>query len=336
MARSSLGGANRQNAARAGQSPPGPEVPTVTRWPSADSPMAGRKGLLSSTENSARCSKGARRLSNVQQSTTSKPRQTTTSVPRDTFNFGMDVEEISGRAGLTPLVLTRAEAPRAKETPGIERATFMNVFGGNKNSEWPYCSKVPGYEDFLCTTITAQPFMPIVPGKPGLLLGLPSVPTVVETLQRNRDKSTFHVFLTLQPGMLYYRGKYAKIPLSQIQCTLRKFPAKVRYESLPSHHGYVPNIIKSVERWVKLVRDGKSDTIRAIRARIDLRSKIEREPSASEVQDYMRHQFNDSVTYKEISAAFRSGKEVRETLVSSVIKGYRVYPEIDPGGCRVY
>jgi hypothetical protein len=54
--------------------------------------------------------------------------------------------------------------------------------------------------------------------------------------------------------------------------------------------------------------------MRAIRARIDLRNKIGREPSACEVQTYMRHEFADKVTYREVSAAFRSGKEVRQTL----------------------
>jgi hypothetical protein len=64
--------------------------------------------------------------------------------------------------------------------------------------------------------------------------------------------------------------------------------------------------------WFKLV--GKSPAMRIIRARIVLRNRIKREPSASEVQDYMRHQFTDKVTYKDISAAFRSEKEVRQTF----------------------
>ena len=51
--------------------------------------------------------------------------------------------------------------------------------------------------------------------------------------------------------------------------------------------------------------------MREIRARIDLRNKTEREPSASEVKAYMRHQFRNQVSYKEVSTALRSGKEVR-------------------------
>ena len=63
--------------------------------------------------------------------------------------------------------------------------------------------------------------------------------------------------------------------------------------------------------------------MRAIRARIQFRNKIKREPSALEVQAYMRDQFTDQVTYKEVSAAFRSGKEVRQTFGLLAIKGYR-------------
>lgn len=54
--------------------------------------------------------------------------------------------------------------------------------------------------------------------------------------------------------------------------------------------------------------------MREIRARIVLRNKTEREPSTSEVQAYMRNQFKDQITYKEVSTAFRSGKEVRPTF----------------------
>jgi hypothetical protein len=139
----------------------------------------------------------------------------------------VDVEGIFERAGLTPLVLTRAEASRANKTPGIERTMFIKVFGG-KMTEWPRCLKVPGYEDFLCTSIIAQPFMPLSPGKPGLLLRLPAV---IETPQSDRDKSISHVLSATQPnGALYYRGKYRKIPLPQIQFIWTNLPIRVRYE----------------------------------------------------------------------------------------------------------
>ena len=52
----------------------------------------------------------------------------------------------------------------------------------------------------------------------------------------------------------------------------------------------------------------------AIRARIDFRNTNKCEPSASQLQDYMRDQFRDQVSYREISEAFRSGKEVRQTF----------------------
>jgi hypothetical protein len=54
--------------------------------------------------------------------------------------------------------------------------------------------------------------------------------------------------------------------------------------------------------------------MRAIRARIQFRNKIKREPLALEVQAYMQDQFVDQVTHKEISVAFRSGKEVSHTF----------------------
>jgi len=80
----------------------------------------------------------------------------------------------------------------------------------------------------------------------------------------------------------------------------------------PRLHGCISDIVQSQERWIDRVRG--SPAMRAIRARIELRNKIEREPSASKVQAYMRHQFEDQVTYKEIATAFRSGKEVRQTF----------------------
>jgi hypothetical protein len=192
----------------------------IARQPSADPPMVGRKRNSSSAEDSTRRSKRTRRFSNVPQSTTSK-----SLVPRD--RFGVDVEGILERAGLTPLVLTRAEASRAEEMPGIERTAFINAFGGTtKNSEWQQCSKAPGYEDFFCASITAQPFMPLVPGKPGLLLRLP---VVIEMPQSDRDKCTFHVLSATElNGALHYLGKYTRIPLPQIQFTWANLPIRVR------------------------------------------------------------------------------------------------------------
>ena len=185
----------------------------------------GRKRNLSSTEICTRSSKRTRRFRNVPQSTTSRPCDPGTSVPRDRLKFGLDVESIFERAGLTPLVLTRAEAARAEDTSSIGWTTFVKVFGGAL-SQGPHFFDVPGYEDFLflCTSITAQPFMPIVPGEPGLLLRLPAV---IETPQSNHDK-TFHVLSSTQmAGGLHYRGMYTKIPLPQVQLTWTKFPDRV-------------------------------------------------------------------------------------------------------------
>jgi hypothetical protein len=202
------------------QPPSGPEVLTIARQPSAEPPMVGRKRNSSSSENSqaVQRSKRTRHFSNVPQSTTSNPSNTRTSVPRDGFRVGVDVdvEGIIKRAGLVPAVLTTAEAARAKETPGIEQSTFIKVFGGTEISEWAWlqCSKLPGYEVFLCPSIAAQPFMPLVPGKPGLLLRLPDV------IEKPQSERAFHVLSATQPnGALHYRGRYKKVPLPQIQFT---------------------------------------------------------------------------------------------------------------------
>jgi hypothetical protein len=135
------------------------------------------------------------------------------------------VEGVFERAGLTPLILTRTEVSLAKKTPDIKWAMFIKLFGGTV-TDWPQCPKVPGYEDFLCTSIIAQPFMPLVPGEPGLVLRLPAV-IASETPQSDRDKSTFHVLSAARSnGALHYKGKYRKIPLPQIQFTSTNFPHK--------------------------------------------------------------------------------------------------------------
>ena len=146
-------------------------------------------------------------------------------MPRNRFKFGMDVEGIFERGGIRPLVLTRAEAALAEVTPSIDWTMFLKIFGGSY-SEWPQCFKVPGYEDFACTSITAWPFMPIVAGKPGRLL---QPPAVIE--QSDYGKITFHVLAMMQlAGELHYWGWYKKVPLPQIQFTWSRLPPDVRYD----------------------------------------------------------------------------------------------------------
>ena len=187
--------------------------------------MAGRRRNSSSTENPSASSS---KRTNVPRSTALKPCDTRALVPPGRDGFHVDVERILEDAGLTPLVLTRAEAACAEETPGIELTTFTELFGGTRNSEWPQCSKVPGYENFVCTAPVSQPFMPLGPGKPGILL---RVPTIIKTPRSDHDRSTLHVLSkTHSGGTLHYRGKYAIIPLPQIQFTWTNFPPKVRYE----------------------------------------------------------------------------------------------------------
>jgi hypothetical protein len=150
-------------------------------------------------------------------------------VTADTNAPVVHVAGILRNAGLTSLELTRAETICAEETPGIGWDTFRQTFGSGSLSEWPKCSRKSGYEDFLCTNASIQLFMPIDAGKPGLVLRLP----IVAGLSQN-EKSTFHVLTTMTQGRtLHYRGKYAKIPLPQLQ---------FKWENL-SHQVCVQNLL---------------------------------------------------------------------------------------------
>lgn len=136
----------------------------------------------------------------------------------------LDVAEILRNSGLKSLrPLTSAETICAEETPGIGWHLFCETFGGRTRTEWPNCIKKSGYESFLCANAAVQPFMPRDPGKPGLVLRLPAV-----TGSSQNDKSTFHVLATMAQGSaLYYRGKYAKIPLPQLQFKWENLPRQV-------------------------------------------------------------------------------------------------------------
>ena len=180
--------------------------------------MTGRRRSLSPTESSAGSSRRTCHSSIMLQPTTPRPHRIWTLLSRD--KFGVDVEGILERASLRPFILPRAEATCADETPGIEWGLFSRVFGGGlHSSEWSQCGKIQGYENFMWAHVTAQPFMPLNPGEPGLILKLPAV---CET------QGTFHVLAEAQKiGVLYYRGKYRKIALPHTEFRWANLPTKV-------------------------------------------------------------------------------------------------------------
>jgi hypothetical protein len=64
--------------------------------------------------------------------------------------------------------------------------------------------------------------------------------------------------------------------------------------------------------------------MRALRVRIKLRNELHCEPSDDQVQDYLTDgQGDDILLHKEISAAFRSGEEVRSNHILSSTPGRR-------------
>jgi hypothetical protein len=147
----------------------------------------------------------------------------------------LHVAEILRNAGLTSLELTRAGIICVEETPGIGWDLFRKTFGADRRSEWPKCFRKSGYEDFLCANVTVQPFMPLDAGKPGLVLRLPSV-----NESSQNDKSTFHVLTSMpQTRTLYYRGKYAKIPLPQLQFKWENLPHGVRMQKFATPASYI-------------------------------------------------------------------------------------------------
>jgi hypothetical protein len=76
--------------------------------------------------------------------------------------------------------------------------------------------------------------------------------------------------------------------------------------------------------------------MRALRARIELRNIQKREPAAAEIKEYSRLHFKDRMTFRQVSAAFQSGDEVRRHLLLShnaFIDGCSILSETD---CRRY
>jgi hypothetical protein len=138
---------------------------------------------------------------------------------------GTSLAEIFTRVGVTPFELTRDEIVRANETPGISWQTFSAKFGGHWRTEWPKCGKIPGYTKFLCVDITAQPYMPTAPGKPGVVLRFPTT-----DLTSRDDGHTFHVF-SFRDGLLHYQGEYARTHL-QVELNWNDISYDVSVESL--------------------------------------------------------------------------------------------------------
>ena len=134
---------------------------------------------------------------------------------------GTPLAEIFTRAGVMPFELTRDEIVRADGTQAILWQTFSKKFGGHTRSEWPECSKIPGYTKFLCAAIKAQPYLPTSPGKPGVVLRLP---TTVLTPQD--DGHTFHVFSS-RDDRLHYQGEYTRSHLPQVELDWNDLPLHV-------------------------------------------------------------------------------------------------------------
>jgi hypothetical protein len=70
--------------------------------------------------------------------------------------------------------------------------------------------------------------------------------------------------------------------------------------------------------WLKRLSPSGANTavVRTFRVRIILRNKLKREPHSAEILEYLTSGQSDAIPYKDISAAFRAGEEVRPKFVA--------------------
>jgi len=213
--------------------------------------------------------------------------------------------------GLAPLALTRDEAARAREIPGIGFTTFSKKIRARWWSEWGVSEMIPGYKKYLCADLVAQPYVPMAPGNPGIVI---RPPITVWTAQD--DDRMFHVFSRTQSrDNLEYRGEYTTVPDIQIEFDWSDLPYHVRMLKARHVSGYDSDIVMECrDGWLKRFSSTSPPASRALRARIKLRNELKREPSTTEVLEFLRSRSNDGLLYKDISAAFRANEEVRRNI----------------------
>jgi hypothetical protein len=137
--------------------------------------------------------------------------------------------DIFARVGLEPLSLTRNEAARVRETPGISWTKFYKKIGARCRSEWATCEMIPGYKRFLCADLVAQPYVPVVPGNPGIVIRPPATVWTPQDPDR-----MFQVFSRTHDNLLQYCGEYITVPDVQIELDWFDLPHDVRMINV--HH----------------------------------------------------------------------------------------------------
>jgi hypothetical protein len=215
--------------------------------------------------------------------------------------------------GIAPFALTRDEVARARGTPGISFTTFSNKIQSlRRKSEWGFSEMIPGYKKYLCADLVAQPYVPTAPGKPGIVI---RPPTTIWTAQD--DDRMFQLFSRSPArGTLEYRGQYTTAPDIQIEFDWFDLPYQVRVLKSRQVSGYVADIVMECrDAWMKRFSHARPPPAYcALRARIKLRNELKREPSTTEILEFLRSRSNDGLLYKDISAAFRANEEVRRNI----------------------
>jgi hypothetical protein len=113
-----------------------------------------------------------------------------------------------------------------------------------------------------------------------------------------------------------YRGEYTTAPDIQIELDWFDLPHKVRVLKARQVSGYVADIVMECrDAWLKRFSHARPPPAYcALRARIKLRNELKREPSTTEILEFLRSRSNDGLLYKDISAAFRANEEVRRNI----------------------
>lgn len=178
-------------------------------------------------------------------------------------------------------------------------------------TEWPQCDQDADYKFFFCAGTSAQPFAPTSVGDRGLVLFGP-------TWADDDEGRRFHAFVSTPKGhaLLKYVGDYTKVTLPRENIEWSLLPKTVSPDLL--RVGLMSHVTQCQEIWLKRLYISTTPAACTLRARVKLRDLLKREPSFAEVQGRLQDERVKGLRWRELSDAFKSGKEVRPggTLLS--------------------
>ncbi|KAI0065184.1 hypothetical protein BV25DRAFT_144107 [Artomyces pyxidatus] len=175
-------------------------------------------------------------------------------------------------------------------TKAFSTSFLSSTFGGqNRRRErvtTASYSSMTGYKDFLYLKHAHQPFAPLQPGEPGILL---------TTAQRGDSWPEYEkVLVSMPPGALVCKFVYAG------EYELRG-GAPLTAEELCSLH---PEVIL---HWARHILKSSAAHCMTMRARVWFRKEKGREPTPQQIENMVNH--THGVTISDIVTALKQGKE---------------------------